>query len=185
MVRKKKAQLKIQQMAVMLVVVTIFFAMAGMVVLSIMRGNILQEAEEILEANAITLAQKIADSPELRCGDSYGLMQIKCIDLDKAIILKENIDRYKINSDFSFWGRDANIMIERLDSELDDVECTSKAVYPNCNRIEMFKSQTNTTADSYVLLCRKANEGDDFYNKCEIGRIMVEYRPLNQEKDEN
>lgn len=178
---RKKAQLKIQQMAIMLLVVTIFFVMIGLLVLSITTANFRTEAEQIREYNALTLANKISNSPELRCGEAFGGTKINCIDLDKAIILKEKIDMYEINSKDTFWGRDVNIKISRLYPEVDNVPCTSTAIYPNCKYIEMFKNTGEVTASNFVLLCRKASEGNSFYDKCEIGEIEVGYKEWNQE----
>ena len=167
-------------MAIMLLVVTIFFAMVGMLILSLTVGGIRESADDLRAMNAMTLANNIANSPELRCGSAFGGTEVICIDLDKAMILKENLDLYKIGNE-NFWGRDLSIRISRLYPIQDEFPCTGLADYPNCQYIDLFEENVNgTRAENFALLCRRAKVGDSFQNKCEIGRISITYKEWNQ-----
>src|SRR3989344_3030780 len=90
----KRAQLKIQQMAFMLMAVTLFFILVGMFFLVIKFSGLKESATMLEEENAMLLATKIANSPEFSCGNAFGTTKIACIDSDKMIVLKENINKY-------------------------------------------------------------------------------------------
>ncbi len=63
--KEKKAQLKIQQMAFMLIAVVIFFVLVGMFFL-MLRYSKLRETSEIIESeNAMLLVSRLANSPGL------------------------------------------------------------------------------------------------------------------------
>ena len=67
----KRGQLKIQQMTIMLLAVTLFFVLAGMIVLATQVSNLKARSTIIQSDNAKLLVSKIADSPEFSCGDSF------------------------------------------------------------------------------------------------------------------
>ena len=120
MITKNKAQLKIQQMAFMLMAVTLFFALVGMFVLVIKFSGLKESASILEEKNALLLVTKIANSPEFSCGEAFGSAKINCIDADKVMMLKENIEKYK-----GFWGGETNIEIRKIYPK-GDVICTDR-----------------------------------------------------------
>ena len=70
--KTKKAQMKIQQTAFMLLAITIFFVLVGLFVLMFKMGS-MQDTAEILERdNAMSLVSKLANSPEFACGGAFG-----------------------------------------------------------------------------------------------------------------
>src|SRR5271157_1373724 len=95
-----RGQLKIQQMAVMLLAVTLFFVLVGMFVLVFKVSSLKQEATLIQEDNAKLLVTDIANSPEFSCGESYGSLSA-CVDADKVLNLENVIKNYGYGS---FWG---------------------------------------------------------------------------------
>jgi len=165
----KKGQLKIQQMAVMLLAVTLFFALAGMLVLATQFSNLKQRATAIEADNAKLLVAKIADSPEFSCGNSFGTGMSSCIDADKIINLKEKINQYGKGS---FWGVDG-IEIRRIYPQSSGTECTMLN-YPDCDLITLVES-SGVGVSNFVSLCRKQNAGGSTYNKCELAKIIVTY----------
>ena len=114
----KKAQLKIQQMAFMLIAVTLFFVLVGMFVLTIQLSNLKNSAATLEEKNALLLVTKLANSPEFSCGNAFGNIRINCIDADKVIMLKEGITNYD-----KFWGVE-NIEIRKIYPKTTDKTCT-------------------------------------------------------------
>ena len=165
----KKAQMKIQQMAFMLIAVTIFFVIAGMFILLINFSGLKQSAKALEEQDALTLVSKIASSSEFSCQGAFGQSSTDCIDLDKVMALKENI------RDFSgFWG--AGIEIMKVYPSGSNIECTSEN-YPDCDRITISASKEGTGVSNFVALCRKQSDPDTggIYNKCELGRIIITY----------
>ena len=107
---KRKAQIKIQQMAFMLMAVTLFFVLVGMFVLVWKFSGLKESAVALEEKNTMLLVTKLANSPELSCGNSFGSNKINCVDLDKAIVLKDSATKYS-----EFWGKGVfNIKIEKI-----------------------------------------------------------------------
>jgi len=162
----KKGQLKIQQMAVMLLAVTLFFALAGMLILSTQFSDLKQRATAIQADNAKLLVAKIANSPEFSCGNSFGTAMSSCIDADN---LQEKINEY---GNGNFWGVDG-IEIRKIYPPSEDIECTM-VNYPNCDTITLINS-TGIGVSNFVSLCGKQNVNGSVYDKCEMAKIIVTY----------
>lgn len=176
--KKRKAQMKIQQMSFLLVAVFIFFALLAILLVSIYLKQIKTEQIQIEDRNAHLLVSRIANSPEFSCAFDSGLGEVDCVDADKVMILKENIDKYK-----NFWGL-SNIEIIRIfPSNLPQNmhrECTitgSNPTYPNnCNTINLMGNSTATgDASNFVALCRKELYSGEIINKCELAKLIVRY----------
>lgn len=165
----KKAQLKIQQMAFMLIAVTLFFVFAGIFVLSTQLSNLKQSAYSLDEQNAQLLVTKLANSPEFSCGDAFKNSRINCVDSDKALILKKNIDKYS-----NFWDVE-NIEIRKIYPESKEAECTLEN-YPDCNVIKIRDGNISAEYSNFVSLCRKELIGGKVQDKCEIARLIVSYK---------
>jgi len=164
----KKAQLKIQQMAFMLMAITLFFVLVGIFVL-VFRFSGLKESVTILEEeNAMLLVTKLANSPEFSCGESFGSNRINCIDADKVMVLKENIAKYA-----EFWGV-AEIQIRKIYPDNGGIICTF-GNYQNCGVIEVFSKNVNSLPpfSNFVSLCRKELYNEEIYDKCELARLIV------------
>lgn len=174
-IKEKKAQMKIQQMSFMLIAVFIFFALVGMIVISFFMNNMHNDANDLREQNAKLLASKIANSPELSCGEAYDELRTNCIDLDKAIVFKESVEKYK-----NFWGI-ASLEIQRIypktNSANQIIECT-KTNYPSCNFITLINNADTPDRSSYVALCRKEVYNEKIVTKCELGRIIIGYEGI-------
>lgn len=167
---KNKAQMKIQQTAFMLLAVTLFFVLVGLFVLTFKFSGLKETAELLQEENAMLLVTKLANSPEFSCGDAFGTNKGNCIDADKVMALKENINDYS-----GFWGV-SNIEIRKIYPEsATKIECTTNN-YPDCNVIKIRQKQVSGyDASNFVSLCRKESFENDVYDKCELARIMVSY----------
>jgi len=166
----KKAQLKIQQTAFMLLAVTLFFILVGISILAFKFSDIKKSANQLEEENAMLLASKIANSPEFSCGEAFGGARINCVDADKVMMLKNN-ENYN-----DFW-KVSNIEIRKiLPSYEKDIACEIEN-YPECNIIIIKQKEGNSgfDASNFVSLCRKESDGNSVYNKCEIAKIMVRY----------
>jgi len=170
----KKAQMKIQQMAIMLLAVTLFFILVGLFVLSFKLASVRGMAAELEEKNAMLLVSKISNSPEFACGNAFGTGKLDCIDSDKAIVLKSSIDKYN-----EFWGGNIeNIEIRKVYPAGTGIECNI-ANYPNCDVIKMFdKPIAGTALWNFALLCKKEDKNGRKYDKCEIAKIFVSYRSV-------
>jgi hypothetical protein len=174
-INKKSGQMKIQQMSFMIIAVFLFLAMVGMMVVTIKMSDLKNSATALEEQNAMLLVTKLANSPEFSCGDVYGTAKTDCIDEDKVMTLKANIDRYS-----NFWGV-SSIEILRIyppkNPLAKDIECTSTN-YPKCNLITVMSGSSDFDKSNYVALCRKERYNDEFVNTCEIARLIVGYKKV-------
>ncbi len=166
-----KSQFKIQQMAFMLLAVTLFFVLAGIFVLIFKFSDLKDAATEISEKNALLLVTRLANSPEFSCGEVFDYAGIACIDSDKVMALKQSQKEYG-----DFWGV-LNIEIRKILSNKTD-ECTIKN-YPDCGFIKIKRSdEIGDFISNFVILCRKNGFEGEVYDKCEISRLMVSYKPI-------
>jgi len=156
-----------QQMIFMLIAITLFFVLVGLFFIMVVFSGAKESAALLEERNALLLVSKLANSPEFSCGDVFGGVKINCIDSDKAMALKSNIDRYS-----GFWGVDG-IEIKKIYPE-EIGECTFKN-YPNCGEITLLTG-SGTGVSNFVALCRKENIEGQIHDKCELARIIVYYR---------
>jgi len=160
-----KGQVKIQQMAFMILGLTLFFILVGMFVLSYFLSDLGEKKNALKEEEATVLALSLANSAEFSCGGAFGTVKTNCIDLDKLFALKEKADDYKI-----LWGVDG-IEILRLSPEFEN-ECTD-ANYPDCSILKVVESEKGIDKSAFVSVCYKAKIGTSFYDKCEIGKLVV------------
>ena len=170
--RKKSGQMKIQQMAFMLIAVMIFFALVGLLIIMVKFSGLKGQASDLAQKNAMLLVSKVANSPELSCGNAFGESRISCIDFDKAMILKNNIEKYK-----GFWGISKMEIIKispRTPGNAD--ECKSQN-YPNCNKITLINGQ-GFSSENFVVLCRREFDEKRNYDKCELAKIIIGYEKV-------
>ncbi len=166
----KSGQVKIQQMAFMLLAVTLFFVLAGLFVLMVVYNNIKSSATDQEEENTQMLVTRLANSPEFSCQNAYENTGTNCVDLDKLMILKTNMTKYR-----NYWGDIANIEVRIIYPAGSTVLCTLQN-YPNCNSIRLFSSDANGTyKTNFVSACRKEVENGNTFDKCEIAKLMVSY----------
>ncbi len=164
---RNRGQMKIQQTAFMLIAVTLFFVLVGIFVLVFMFSGLRQSATLLEEENAMLLVTKLANSPEFACMSSFGSSKLSCVDADKVMMLKEQIDKYS-----GFWGV-AEIKIRKV-YPTNGEECDF-GNYPNCGVIELYSEDVNKlpAVSNFVSLCWKENSDSGIYAKCELARLMV------------
>lgn len=169
MVIKKKAQMKVQQMAFMLVAVMVFFGLIALMIVGIKMSSLKSKATDISEQNAMLLVTKLANTPELACGDAFGGSRVSCIDFDKAMVLKKYPDKYK-----KFWRISSLEIIKMYPNE--EKECGPEN-YPECGKITLIQG-TGISIENFVALCRKDFDGQRTYDKCELAKILVSYEKI-------
>jgi hypothetical protein len=170
--KNKKAQMKIQQMAFMLIAVTLFFVFAGLFFAMIVFSDIRKTADILEERDALLLVSKLANSPEFACGNAFGSFRINCIDSDKAMALKNNIELYK-DLKGNFWGIEGIEIKKIYPANYAETECDSSN-YPDCGKITIVEKQ-GIGVSNFVALCRKENIEGSIEDKCEMARMIVYY----------
>ena len=167
----KRAQMKIQQMSFMLIAVTIFFAIVGMLVIVIKFAGLKGEANSLQQENARLLVTKLANLPELSCGSAFLNQKTNCIDEDKLMVLSQNLDQYS-----DFWGK-ININVRVIYPTKKETLCTTNN-YPNCNFFQLGDGQISGDFSNFVALCRKEKNGNIIENKCELAKVFVNYEDI-------
>ena len=165
-----KGQLKIQEMAFVLVAIVIFFALVLLLYLSIRGASLQKDAQTILEDNAKALVSSISRYPELTWSDCSN-----CIDLDKALVFKEtgNSSEYARKWEVDY------LMIERVYPNETIRECQI-GNYPSCSKITLIDSGvTGVVYGTFVNLCRW--EDSQSISICELGRIYASGRSIKKE----
>ena len=171
MVKKtNRGQMKIQQMAFVLIAVTLFFVFAGLFLLSFFISGLKDSKTSIGEQGALLLVTKLANSPEFSCGDAFDNAGINCVDGDKVMVLKLNHEKYE-----GFWG-DEILNIEIIKIYPRDSTLCNEGNYPDCGIISVFPERDGFYKENFVSLCRKANVGGNTYDKCEIAKLRVGYK---------
>jgi hypothetical protein len=166
----KRGQLKIQQMVMMILAVTLFFVLAGMLILVFTLSNLKQKATQTQADNARLLVSKIADSPEFSCGDSFGTGLSSCIDGDKVINLKSLIGDY---GNGKFWGV-SGLEIRKIYPKNNGTICTG-GNFPNCDRMILIPQTNGTGVSNFVSLCYLKSEQGNPYVKCDLAEAIVTY----------
>ncbi|MFA5173717.1 MAG: hypothetical protein WC438_00885 [Candidatus Pacearchaeota archaeon] len=169
-----KGQLKIQEMAFMLVGVVMFFVLVGLFVVVLVYNNMHKNATDVAEQEAYTSVLRLAETAEFTCGNS----KPNCIDADKLIVLTRKSEEYK-----KFWSKFSSIRViseSGLNKTKNLVEC-NLGNYPNINEksidCDMFvvfdRHKLETTKSVFVSLCRKSFENNYYYDKCEIAKLEI------------
>lgn len=150
----KRGQLKVQEMAFVLVAVVFLFGILLLFFARFQFGSLQQTATQLREIRTITMLRVVASLPELSCLD-----KVNCIDSDK-------LNAFDVNSNLrskyeSFW----------LSSNI--VSIKVEEVYPKTTKI--YKIYDKTTAEStetystFVPLCSES------VNKeiCKIAKLKI------------
>lgn len=161
--RSSKGQLKIQEMAFVLVAIFIFFGLAALFFFTVSLGNLRENVSDLEGEQARQLAFAFAKSPELSWSDDTCP---HCVDSLKALLLKNHRDVY-----LNYWNMDY-LVIETIYPEKTG-ECTIQN-YPNCKTITLANRTDyyGTPASAYIAICRheRISSGGS-YPTCELGMI--------------
>ncbi len=157
----RKGQMKIQQMAFVLVALAIFFALVLIFYLSVRVSNLKDSAVGLKDEETREIVKKIGQSAEFvyTQSDCSG-----CVDLDKVLILKDR-NVYK-----DFWGFDY-LKLEIIEGK--DGEC-NKFNYPNCKTISLVNSTKDfgSVVSGFAPFCYWESEKGG-YTRCVLGRIYA------------
>jgi hypothetical protein len=159
----KRGQLKIQEMAFVLVAIMIFFAIVALFYLSVRVQNLKGSVEEQRDDEAKALVRKLAESPEFSLTTEECS---SCIDFDKIIALK---DRKEYQSFYPF-----DYLAIKIIGTNKNGECTREN-YPECSSLTLIKKSEDfgTPIGAFVALCRQEFFGQDKYIKCGLAKIYA------------
>lgn len=164
----KKAQLKIQQMSIMLIAVFIFFVMVFLFFAIIQTAGWREEARTLERERIAGMATKLASSPEFNFG-----LQPNSVDADKVMILKSK-------KNYSELLGVKGVIIEKVYPK-NEKEC-KMSNYPDCGVIKLFNPSNISTGDHasiFIALCRKQISDKNSYDKCEIARMIIDAKDIS------
>lgn len=124
----RKAQMKIQQMAFMLVAVMIFFAMVAIVYFTIVFARIQDTADDLREREAKELARQMSSTPELMFSQGSSPFSAS-LDFDKAHFLSQNLDFKR-----KYWNLEY-LMIEKVYPPPTQNQEDCALYYPDCKEL--------------------------------------------------
>lgn len=159
--RRSSGQMKIQQMAFMIVGVLFFFILVGLFFLGWQYKDLRESFENLQEEQAIASLEVIANMPEFNCESGESL----CLDEDKLRVLSDS----SVYDDF--WPVES-IRVYKVFPSFDSVvECPDL----ECNYYEIYDSGQRNVREysSYVSICQTNSEQGYVYEDCEIGKLVV------------
>ena len=162
LLKSKRAQLKTQEMAFMLMAVVLFFIIAGLFFLTVMYKDMYSSANLAEKEKTITTMTKLSDTAEFNCGKPL------CVDTDKLMAMK-NRRVYE-----GFWQVTSLEVVKIKEASEEEVECNVNN-YPNCNLFKIYdKNVQGDKFSTFVALCRKEKtETGYWYDKCELGKVVA------------
>jgi len=172
-----RAQMKIQQMAVMILAVFFFFVLVGLFFLGIVFKDVKGGAAELHREQAISSLRVIADMSELNYDSSWSMS----LDEDKLRIMSGEFGRvYDL-----FWPV-ASVGVYKIYPRFDEVK---KCPGVGCNFYDVYDNgQSDTLTDigdnqvgaiyvktysAYVSICKRIRESGSTYDDCEVGKLVV------------
>jgi hypothetical protein len=156
-----KAQMKIQQMAFMILAVFLFFILVGLFFLAIEFRDVKKISSELGKEQAISALKVISDSEEF----NYNSRDTLSVDEDKLLVMP-NFAVYN-----SFWPV-SSIKVRKVYPALDkEIKCPADG----CNYYEVYGSKQNSVKEysTFVSICKRVKEFDYVYDKCEVGELIV------------
>ena len=159
--RGKVGQMKIQQMAFMLVAVFFFFALVGLFFIRFELKDIDAGADELNKVAAISSLEVIASMPELR----YDGCEVElCLDEDKLKVMA--------GMDYSRFWPVASVRVYKIYPRPDEFK---KCPGGDCNYYEVWDNgQSNLRGyPTFVSVCKKVSDGGYIYERCDIAILEV------------
>jgi hypothetical protein len=166
MVRQNKAEMKIQQMAFMILAVFFFFILVGLFFISWQFKDTKSSFEELKREQAISALKTLASLPEFSCESSE-----LCLDEDKLIVMA-NKKEYR-----TFWQVSSIKAYKIVTNSSQKIKCPSS----DCNYYEIFSSGNINVEEysTYVNICKKISESGYVYDSCEVGKLVVGVKLAN------
>jgi len=161
----KNGQLKIQEMAFMLVAIILFFVLVGLFAATIVYKNLKESATNIEEERTLSAISNLAGTAEFVCTGN----RPNCIDEDKLMSL---IGKKSYESYWPFTSLRIVKFSGLSENETEWIKCNIQN-YPDCDVLEVYdKNQHKNEIGSFVALCRVEFEQNP-YEKCEIGMLLA------------
>ncbi len=162
----KLSQMRIQQMAFMIVAVLFFFVLVGLGYVGYQTKTLKSNYLDLQKEAAISSLQVLTDMPELTCGSL-------CLDEDKLQVMTGKSREYK-----DIWGVSSIKVVKVYPAFTNMIKCPNL----NCNYYDVYDSGLKQTKQysTFVSLCKKIKDNDYIYDKCEIAKLLVGVKVLGE-----
>lgn len=154
-----RGQIKIQEMAFVIVALVVFFAIVAVLVVTIAFSGMKGSAQAIKDESARQLVSTLASSPEFMFSKDCS----NCVDKDKLFLIKKRSQIYD-----SFWGVQY-LAVQTIYPEYKG-ECTGTN-YPECGSITLINNSKyyGVPSEAYIDLCRETAEGP----QCDVAKLFA------------
>lgn len=144
----KKGEMKMQEMAFVLLAFALLASLVFIFFIRFQSGSLAAEADELNQQRALSLRDKIASLPEMKCA------RINCIDKDKAEILEGKV-------------------LEGVFQGL--VSARIIPIYPKGDEIVLYDSGKSARKNypTYINLCEQKKIGTTFDYDCGLALLLV------------
>lgn len=149
----KKGQMKIQQMAFMLVAIVIFFSMVALIYFSISMNNLRHKYIELKDSEARELVRKLSGAPELTFTADSSCSG--CVDFDKAFVLSQ-----RFGGTYSQLVNLEYLSIEKIYPSSND-PCNA-GNYPNCEELVLIDKADDSIATKTAFVALAWRENNNF-----------------------
>lgn len=159
----RRGQMKIMQMAFMIVAVFFFFVLVGLFFIGIQFKDVAGSAERLQREQAVSSLSVIADMPEL----SYDSGKAITLDEDKLRIMAGDFgDNYD-----EFWPV-ASVAVYKLWPVATELKLCPGV---DCNYYELYDNgqRSSKKPSTFVSICKKVKESGFVYDRCVIGKLEV------------
>jgi len=158
-----KAQMKIQQMAFMVIALFFFFALVGIFVLGFSFNSLNKKALAFEKEETISSIDVIASMPELSCSSKESF----CIDEDKLKVMTlQKKEDYK-----DFWPVSSIKVYKVFPKQSSVIKCPAQ----DCNYSEVYSNDQKNTREysSFISLCKTLKQNNYAYKRCEIAKLVL------------
>jgi len=157
----RRGQMKIMQMAFMVLAAFIFFIMVGLFFLQIELRDLTKGASELQREQAISSLEVLSNMPEFNCEAHENM----CLDKDKLKVMS-------VEEDYGGFWPVASIKVYQVYPPFDE-EIKCPAV--NCNYYEIYDGGQRNVREysTFISLCERVKELGYVYDECEIGKLVV------------
>jgi len=158
-IKMKAGQLRIQQMAFMIIAIFFFFVLVGLAFLSYETKTTSSDFADLQKQQAISSLGVITNMPELSCGEL-------CLDADKLEVMTSLSNSYE-----DVWPV-ASINVTKVYPKVDKwIKCPA----PDCNYYSVYDSGRSSVTQygTFVSLCKRVKEDGHVYDRCEIAKLSV------------
>ena len=149
---ESKAQVKVQEMAFVLLALALLAMVAFIFFIRFQSGNIEKAGEDVQQRTAISVLEKIATMQEISCQKSD-----MCIDEDKIGIINQK-----------------NIKLEGMFQGIKNAKIVR--LYPKGNDLILYNSGVgNQSYSTFANICKQEKVGTAIEWRCGIAMLVLEY----------